>query len=63
MPILIQSPEGPISAEQEAFVSENELETVIASKPDLLISPGDQPLAFVAFGDRLLAQVAFVPHG
>lgn len=47
MTIIIRTPNGQASAQSVEFASESELEEILASRPDLLVSPGDDALALV----------------
>jgi hypothetical protein len=48
MSIFIRTTDGEISAQVSDFMSEAELEEVVASRPELLTTGDDQPMAFVA---------------
>ena len=48
MSIFIRAANGQISGQVADFVSEAELEEVVASRPELLSTGEDQPMALVA---------------
>lgn len=47
MTIVIRTAAGQISAQSVEFGSESELEEILASRPELLVSPGDDALALI----------------